>query len=209
MSGWVSVTGIHSRGTLVSACNLPRSAPSAARCPDRFSRPREQPGDVLQAALHVVRGAFPRPRIGGRDGGVLLEDVPAVVAGCLERPHRRGDRCVTVPEWPEHARLDRGHQADLPVPKTCAQCSVDVFQVDVSHPVGCCLRELHTVGLTEREMPGVEAEERLAALERPPDVVPPLHERAPVRVHDVGQLALGGNLVDAREPVEDPAPVVT
>src|SRR4029453_15204598 len=111
---------------------------------------------------------------------------------------RTCDRRVPVTERSEEPRLYRLDQRQLAVPEPIRDPAGDVLDVHVRDPATRVSRDGDRVHTTEDEMARVETEAGATSFEHARAVVTVLDERSPVRVDDVRQVKLLGDVVQAR-----------
>src|SRR4029079_4982740 len=98
---------------------------------------------------------------------VLLEDVPARIAGALERGHDAGDVDVAGAERDEHALAHRVGEGGLAAHDPGGQGGAHVLEVDVADPVRVRADDRTRIGAGRGQVTGVDAEADVGALDDP------------------------------------------
>lgn len=95
-----------------------------------------------------------------------------------------------------------------PIAHLARELAVDVLEMHVPHANSGDSRDFERVGPAKREVPGVQTERVAALVEEVHHVMPPLDDRAEVRVHGHLEPPPVGDLGDGVESVEERAPLV-
>src|SRR5580765_799380 len=136
----------------------------------------------VEAAAQVVDRALTRGRRAPEERAVLLEDIPAGIAGTLELDDHFTDCDVTGAERLEETLLHRLDQLELAGAEAHRDSLADVLEVGVRDPARERRRDRERARAAESEMSRVQAHAHVRAFEHAQDVMVLLDERPPVRV---------------------------
>src|SRR3712207_3620953 len=138
--------------------------------------------EILKAPAHVLL----RPRAGtAAEHDVLLQDVPALVAGRIEQLQYPPHVHVPLAERPVEPAPHGLFVTDFARENPPREPPVHVLEVHVAHPLRRLPGELDGVPAADHRVPRVEAQRGLAPIQEAPHVLGALDHRTVVRVeHD-------------------------
>ena len=130
------------------------------------------------------------------DGGVLLDDIPTLVAGTLEGLDDTGDINVAVTQWGENTRLGRSHQRYFPAQHGVHHVQADIFEMDVADTVHAVFCELNRILAAKGHVSRVQAKVNVTGVENPGNIILCLHQGLNVGVENLFQAVLAADVID-------------
>ena len=106
----------------------------------------------------------------------------------------------------EQAVLDRAHPIELACTESLCHRTVDIFDMNEADTVALLLGNRRRIGVADEQMTGVEAEQRGTVGEEPFELLGRFDQRVDVRMNDLGEAVLGGNLLGLGQPFEQCRP---
>ena len=195
-------SGLH---VLVPPCC--RAAISRAPYPNPLNFvPTSSSVQELEARPDVVDRAGPR-RHRRSEVGVLLQDVPPVVAVVLQPPHRIEDRRVAVPEWEEQPTPDGLDQVHVTAPVVSGDVDAHILEVHVGDPTRRVGGELGWVVTADHQVSGIQAPAHIRSLEHRGDILARLDERSGVGMQRMHDAVRRGHVVELSQHVEEVLPL--
>src|SRR5262245_50312919 len=180
---------------------LPIFSPCCLSCGDGCHQAPER----LHTTTHVDDWTPARRRFRlQRD--VLLEHVPAAVAGRVQAVAQAGEVHGAVAKRPEEAAPHGGAVGELAPPDPAGQGPVDVLQMHVADAATRRAGHLQRLGAADEQVAGVQAEAGAADLQEVEHLLRPLHERPHVGVERQLQTVPGGDLLGPAQPLGEPRP---
>ena len=159
---------VHDPPDLARKARRPSRGPElGASCetPERSSAAADHASQVLGAGVHVGHRALAAGFLG--ENGVLLEDVPAVVALPAQVPDDRSDIDIPAAEGAVHAVTDRLGVGAPPELHLAGQAEVDVLHLCVGDLVRYLPGKFGGIRGADEQVTGVQAQADGRALKHP------------------------------------------